>query len=203
MVSDETLFSSSIFRVGNIITKDLHLQLIRWIKAEKIIQLRRGLYVLAEPYRKITPHSFLIANHLKKASYVSLQSALAHHAIIPEYVPVVTSVTTRRPEQIKTKLGSFTFNHIKKAFFNGYQEMEVIPGQFAFVATPEKALLDLIYLTPKAETKDYLHELRLQNLDKLNLSALMEFAEESKSPKILRASRRIMHMASEEGYKEL
>jgi hypothetical protein len=42
-------------------------------------------------------------------------------------------------------------------------------GQKAFVATPEKALLDLVHLQPGGDAPDYLRELRLQNLDRLDV----------------------------------
>ena len=42
---------------------------------------------------------------------------------------------------------------------------EVSPGQRASIATPEKALLDLVYLHPGGDNPAYLRELRLQNLE--------------------------------------
>lgn len=51
------------------------------------VQLRRKLYALATPWRRVHPHPFLIANELHHPSYVSLQSALAYHGMIPEAVP--------------------------------------------------------------------------------------------------------------------
>ena len=39
-------------------------------------------------------------------------------------------------------------------------------------ATPEKALLDLVHLTPGADSPAYLRELRLQNLERLDLGEL-------------------------------
>jgi hypothetical protein len=78
--------------------------------------------------------------------------------------------------------------------------VEVAPRQFAFVASPEKALLDLVYLTPGADSSDYLRELRLQNSAAINLSALDELAERSGKPKLVRAARLARPLfAAEEG----
>jgi len=203
LVANEPVFTSSIFRVENISTERIKQQLVRWVKAGRVIQLRRGVYTLAEPYRRVNPHPFLIANRLKKASYISLQSALAYYGMIPEYVPVVTSITTGRPERLHTKLGGFIFKHIKKPLFKGFGEVEVASSQFAFIGTPEKAFLDLVYLTPNADTEGYLNELRLQNLDRANRSLLMEIAQSSGSPKLIRAAKRFIYLADEEGYEEL
>lgn len=203
LMADEPVFSSSILKAGNAMPSKTQVQLIRWVKAGNLIQLRRGLYALAEPYRKTNPHPFLVANRMKRASYVSLQSALAHYGLIPEYVPVVTSVTTGRPEHLRTKLGSFTFRHIKKAVFKGFQKIEVSTGQFAFIASPEKSLADLLYLTPGSEREAYLVELRLQNLDKIDQSELVKTSQEFRSPKLLRAVKKIIRLTEAERQEEL
>jgi predicted transcriptional regulator of viral defense system len=192
LVATEPLFTTSLLRAGDISETRLKQQLVRWVAAGRIIQLRRGLYTLAAPYRKTDPHPFLVANRLKKASYVSLQSALNHHGLIPDYVPVVTSVSTGRPELVQTELGAFSFKHLKKSLFEGYREVEVAAGQSAFVAIPEKALLDLVYLTPQGDRPQYLDELRLQNPDALDLRTLTAMAEKTGSPKLRRAADRIV-----------
>jgi hypothetical protein len=67
---------------------------------------------------------------------------------LPEHVPVTTSVTTARPSRWQTPLGVYQFHRIKPDLFYGYRLLDLGAGQQAFVATPEKALLDLIYLQP-------------------------------------------------------
>jgi predicted transcriptional regulator of viral defense system len=96
-VGDEPLFGTGLLLAGDVDPNDVRRQLSRWTAAGKLYQLRRGLYALAPPYQKTSPHPFLIANRLVRASYVSLQAALAHYSLIPEHVPVVTSVTPARP----------------------------------------------------------------------------------------------------------
>ena len=65
---------------------------------------------------------------MKRASYVSLQSALAYYGLIPEYVPYVTSVTTGRPETISSSIGNYIFKHIKTAWFHSYKKIELGAG---------------------------------------------------------------------------
>ena len=203
IVSGEPVFTSTVLMAGNVSAEDIRRQLARWVRAGKIVPLRRGLYSLAPPYRKTDPHPFLVANAMKSASYVSLQSALAFYGLIPEYTPVVTSVTTGRPEHIETGLGAFSFSHVKKSWFTGYRRVEVAPGQPVFLATPEKSLLDLVYLTPQADRMEYLRELRLQNLEQLDIQALMDIARSSGRPKLIRAAIRIRKLADEDQYEEL
>ena len=164
-VSDLPVFTSGLLITAGVSPVDVQKQLARWAKSGKVIQLRRGLYALGKPYRKVSPLPFLVANRLREPSYVSLQSALAYHGMIPEFVPVVTSVTTRRPGTVTTPLGRFLYRHVQRRLFEGFREVEVADGQKAFVATPEKSLLDLVYLTPHGDEKTYLDELRLQNLE--------------------------------------
>jgi predicted transcriptional regulator of viral defense system len=191
LINGEPIFTSSLLLAGNISVFSIRKQLSRWISAGKILQIKRGLYVVAAPYMKKEPHPFLIANMIKKASYVSLQSALEYYGTIPEYVPVITSVTTGRPEQISTKLGKFIFKHLKKELFWGYKELEVIKGTGIFIATPEKALLDLIYFTPNSDKLEYIEELRLQNIEKIDTELLINYSRTFKKPKIERAAHAI------------
>ncbi len=148
-----------------------------------------GLYALAPTWRKVEPHPFLVANRLQQGSYVSLQSALAFYGVIPEHVPVVTSVGQGRPETLHNPLGGFQFNHLTGTLFFDYSRMEVAARQFAFVASPEKALLDLVYLTPGADSQDYLRELRLQSSEAMDMSTLDELARRSGKAKLVRAAR--------------
>jgi len=189
-VADLPCFTTRFLAAGENLSQ-IRLQLSRWVKGGRLIKLHKGLYTLAEPYRKIKPEPFCIANSLRSASYVSLQSALAQYGLIPEFVPVVTSLTTGRPQTIETPMGRFDFRHIKKSFFWGYQNVELTAGQTAFIARPEKALLDLMYLTPGGDKEDFIEELRIQNLEKIDKDILQEFTGRSRSPKLKRALQNI------------
>lgn len=198
-VGEEPLFETGLLLAGDVDVADVQVQLSRWTAAGRLIQLRRGLYTIAPPYQAVAPHPFLVANRLLQPSYVSLQAALAHYGLIPEYVVVVTSVTTRRPAEWETPLGRYTFRSLKRSRFFGYRQREVAEGQAALVATPEKALLDLVYLEPGADDPAFLAELRLQNLERLDLGQLQAQVERAQSPKLARAAAVIAEMAEEEG----
>lgn len=202
IVGEEPVFETGLLLAGDVDVADVRVQLSRWTAAGKIVQLRRGLYTLAPPYRTVTPHPFLVANRLLQPSYVSLQSALAHYGLIPEYVPVVTSITTRRPREWETALGRYAYRSLKRSRFFGYRLTPVTDRQGAFVATAEKAVLDLVYLEPGADDPDYLAELRLQNLERLDLEQLRQQAKRAESPKLKRAAEMIaaLAVAEEEGY---
>jgi predicted transcriptional regulator of viral defense system len=190
-VGRDPVFHSSLLSASGVNLTDLGRQLSRWAKSGNLIQLRRGVYALSERYQKIPPHPFLIANRMKRASYVSMQSALGYHGLIPEHVPSVISVTTGRPENLANSLGAYIFKHIKKTLFFGYKTFDLGDRQSVFIAVPEKALLDLLYLTPGSDSPDYLRELRLQNTEALNTEFLIDLAARMGSKKLIRASSRI------------
>jgi predicted transcriptional regulator of viral defense system len=195
LVQDEVVFSSGFLQAGKADKADISRQLSRWTDEGKLIQLRRGLYMLAGDHRHRAPHRFVIANRLRHGSYVSLQSALAFYSLIPEHVPIVTSVSTSRPGLLETKAGSYLFRHLHRELFFGYQAADPGDGSSAFIAFPEKALLDLIHLTPGADDPRYLRELRLQNLETLDIKKLHEFARRSRKKKWQRAAARVQEMA--------
>jgi predicted transcriptional regulator of viral defense system len=151
--------------------------------------------MLAGYHLRRAPHRFLIANRIQLGSYVSLQSALAFHSLIPERVPVVTSVTTGRPRFLETGAGNYQFRHLHPELFFGYQASDLGDGSNAFLAFPEKALLDLIHLTPGSDDPRYLSELRLQNLETLDMDRLREFVRRSQRKKWLRAAALVKEMA--------
>jgi len=198
IVGDEPVFETGLLLAGDVDPADVRRQLSRWTRAGRLYQLRRGLYALAPPFQKVKPHPFLIANRMVRASYVSCQSVLAHYSLIPEHVPVTTSVTTARPARWDTPVGVYEFRHVKTDLFHGYRLIELSPGQRAFVASPEKALLDLVYLQPGGDTPGYLRELRLQNLDRLDLDALQRQVDLTHSPKLQRAAALVADLARSE-----
>jgi len=204
IVGEEPVFETGLLMAGNTNSRDIRRQLSRWRQTGKIYQLRRGLYSLAPPFKKVNPHPFVVANRMLPASYVSLQSALAYYGMIPEYVPVTTSVTTKRPTYWETPIGIFNFRHIQVDFFDGDRLENIGEGQQTFIASPEKALLDLIYLESGGDTLDYLTELRLGNLNQLDWQLLKNLAGRIEKPKLLRAVAAIQKLAGiEEEFKSL
>jgi hypothetical protein len=203
IAGEEPAFETGLLLAGDVDPNDVRKQLSRWTRAGRLYQLRRGLYTLAPPFQKVKPHPFVIANRMVPSSYVSLQSATAYYGLIPEYVPVTTSVTTARPARWDTPLGSFEFRHIKVELLRGYRLVDFPGNQQAFVATPEKALIDLIHLQPGSDSPNYLHELRLQNLDRLDMDELQHQADLAGSPKLRRAVNAVRELARSEEYTTL
>ena len=126
----------------------------RAIKAGELLRLRRGVYLLAERYRDYTAHPFALAQVFVPASYVSFETALAHHGWIPESVYTTASVTPgRKSHEYEYPLfGSFTFHPLAThaGYFLELVDREQINKQTMLVAKPVRALMDLVCLR-KAE----------------------------------------------------
>lgn len=120
-------------------------QKIRLLERDKqIIRLKRGLYVCSPEVAGVALSTELIANHLYAPSYVSMSSALRYYGLIPEAVYVSQSMALKHSRDFDTPIGRFEYTHIsKEAFPIGLTSIR--KDGYAFVmATPEKALCDLI-----------------------------------------------------------
>ena len=198
IVADKPIFSTAQLLPRNESPQQARLQLSHWVKDGRLIKLRRGLYTLNPREQGRSWHPFLIANLLQPGSYVSVQSALSFYGMIPEYVPVTTSVGPGRQETLRNSLGSFWFRHVPVKMLCGYSQIEVMPRQFVLMASPEKALLDLIYLTPGADCVEFLSELRLQNPEAIGFPKLLDLAQRIGKPKLIRAAQLIEPLYSDE-----
>lgn len=113
-----------------------------------IIRLKRGMYVVSPEISRVRLSTFLIANHICGPSYVSEQSALRYYGLIPEGVYTVKSMTAGVARNYNNAIGTFAYTHIPKQYFNIGVTVGN-DGEASFlVATPEKALCDLMVYTP-------------------------------------------------------
>ena len=113
----------------------------------EILSLKRGLYILRPEYRKSDPHPYTLAAMLHSPSHISLESALAHHGLIPEAVYQVSSVTLARSRSFETPLGIFTFKRVSARNPRaGVEVVKVSSNAWAFIATAVRAIADTVYL---------------------------------------------------------
>ena len=128
-------------------SRNAHIQ--RAMKKGLLIRLKRGLYYLGERLATRRPSTFEVAQLLYGPSYLSLESALSYHGLIPERVYTTTSVTIRRNNTIETPLGIFTYNKLPvENFFTSVERVKEDERTF-LLASPWKALLDYIYCYKK------------------------------------------------------
>jgi hypothetical protein len=170
-----------------------------------IIRVKKGLYVFGDELRR-RPYSLeLLANLIYGPSFVSLDSALSFHGLIPERIEALTSVTSKRPKTFQTPIGSFIYRQSPRASFHLGMDRKG-EGDVAFlIATPERALADKIRddrgheLRSRAEAESYLFDnLRIERVDfeQLDPSRLDELARGLRSRKVAACARLLRGLRS-------
>ena len=128
--------------------------------AGQIIRLKRGLYVVSPKVSRVALSTELIANHLYAPSYVSKQTALRYYGLIPEAVYTTQSMTVKHSRNFDTPVGCFEFQNIaREAFSIGITYINKQSYSF-LIATPEKALCDMIANSPKVNLR-YLKDVEI------------------------------------------
>lgn len=151
--------------------------LTRWCRKGLLVKLRNEWYAFAE-YKQVPDFERYIANRIYAPSYISLHSALSFYGMIPEEVLGLTSVTTLKTAKFENAFGTFSYQNVKESLFFGYEPKTMLNGRAILFATPEKALLDLLYLNPFYKTEEDLEQLRLDEdfiQTQLNRDRLMQF----------------------------
>ena len=148
-----------------------------WLADKKLIPIKRGLYVVSPALTGGVISLPLVANALYGPSYVSLEFALSHHGLIPEAVHQVTSVTIRRGKTYDTVVGRFSYQTLpRKVYPIGVHSVKTDMGHFHLMASPEKALCDMLMLTPNLSVHSVGSLKTLFELDwRIDLDMVMKF----------------------------
>ena len=123
-------------------------------------------------------------------------SALGHAGAIPEFVAEVTSCGPGHPHARQTPLGRFSFRHLKPELRGGYRLVDLGGGQDAFVASAEKAFLDLVHLQPGGDDPAWIDGLRL-NPEAFSTGVLERIAAATGSPKLVRAAAHVNRLGQD------
>lgn len=182
------------------------------LREGQIIRVKKGLYIFGPDYRRRPYSREILANLIYGPSYISLEYALSYHGLIPERVEALTSVTTGRTRTFTTPVGVFKYHMIPlPAFQSGMTRVELDDGGAFLIATPEKALVDKVFIdrTPEIRTvkglEVYLFEdLRIDQdlFSKLNRSYIFDYVDRYSSNKLQLLSsllRKSQRQESEEG----
>ena len=149
----------------------------RTVSRGEVLRLKPGLFLLRREYRRSELRPFVIAGLLHSPSHISLESALAHHNLIPEAVQQVSSVTALRSRSFVTPLGLYSFKRVPALQPRaGVEAVKLGSESWAFIATPLRALADMLYLNKTVSwTKDglryVLESLRIEEDDLAGVSA--------------------------------
>ena len=159
----ERIFPMGCFNINQVLLweKDFDRNnLTRWCRKGLLLKLKNEYYAFPE-FRQVPDASRYVANRIYSPSYISLHSALAFYGMIPEEVVQITSVTTLKTAKFENAFGTFHYQNVKTPLYFGYEIKTMQNGRGLLFATPEKALLDLLYLNPFYKTEQDIEDLRL------------------------------------------
>ena len=157
---------------------------VQWQRAGYIVPLRQGWYAFSD-YIQLPDYARFIAGKICAPSYISMHTALSFYGIIPEAVVEITSVTTQKTCRYENAFGQFSYQTIRPRLFWGFEPKTMRDGKQYMMATPEKAIIDLLYLYPQYSTIDEMRELRFDEdwmREELNKERLLEYAARINSP---------------------
>lgn len=141
-----------------------------------IIRLKRGLYVVNPEYTGKRLSNELIANHLYAPSYVSMSTALRYYGLIPEAVYVNQSMTIKHSRSFQTPIGNYDYKCISRGAFAVGVRTEHVADYAFLIASPEKALCDLIANSSKVNLR-YIKDVEnyLENDIRMDMEEFMKF----------------------------
>lgn len=132
--------------------------LLRSLEGAGLVRrVRPGLWAL-QP----NPEPFSIPPYLTAPfpAYVSFWSALARHGMIDQIPRQISVASTDRTRRATTTLGIYAIHHLAPELFDGYGGSQ----ETGYLASPEKALFDAVYLRAPAGGHLFLPELTLPEI---------------------------------------
>jgi len=153
------------------------------VKKGYLARLRQGYFAFPE-YKSKPDYSLYFANRIYKPSYISLHTALSFYGMIPESVVQITSVTSLKTTSFANDFGEYSYKTEKESLMFGFDLKPMADNRTIQFATPEKALLDLLYLYPFYNNEQELQELRLDEdylHEELNKELLLEYTSKVES----------------------
>lgn len=152
------------------------------IREKSIVKIKKGLYIFGPAFQRRAVSNELLANLIYSPSYISLEYALSRYGLIPERTYTITSICLNRSKTFKTEVATFAYRSCPVSVYPlGIQQIDLPEEGSYLIATPEKALVDLISqvkgLNCTADMKEYLYEnMRMEQSDlrKLNKKLLLE-----------------------------
>jgi len=144
-----------------------------------LLRLRSGLYAPTAAWRaaQSSPEQTrryleYLSGIVRSPSYLSLEYILEKAGMIPESPFALTCITTKTPRTYATPLGRFVYRSIRSDLFTGYG-LGAYHGLEVHIASPAKALFDMLYLRPfntPSAMRAYLLETGRLNWDALRPS---------------------------------
>ena len=132
-----------IARILNISPESAKVAASRYVKAGILIRIKRNLYMLFEKWAAMSiEQKFTIANLIQVPSYISFMTALSYYEITTQLQQdYIESVALMRSRAVAIEKTFFEYTKIKPELYFGFKRIRGF-----FIARPEKAFVDALYL---------------------------------------------------------
>ena len=132
-----------IARILSITTQSARVTANRYVKNGLLIRAKRNIYLLKDRWFDLTrEQKFILANIIQTPSYISLMSALEYYEITTQIQQdFIESIALKRTKEVALDQTFFNYIKINPVLYSGFFRMRGF-----FIAPPEKAFLDAIYL---------------------------------------------------------
>jgi len=147
------------------------------IHSNEIIQVKRGLFLDAND-KSYSLNS--LSSVIYGPSYVSFESAMAFHGLIPEKVTAITcaSYNKNKNKEFNTSIGNFYYFYIPLKVFPYDTIIMKENNQNFIIASPEKAICDSLYRIKDIKTESDLIKLLIEDW-RVDLNTLQELNKKS------------------------
>ena len=141
--------------------QDINGKIKRDVDQGKLFSLVKGVY---ETNRNTD--GFLLSSYIYGPSYLSFEYALSYHGLIPERVYSYTNATfnKRKKKLYQNVFGLYTYRDVPKEAFPFFVKAYTRDHYAYFIATPEKALCDLLYIKTPVKSMRELKSLLFDDL---------------------------------------
>ena len=143
----------------------------RYVKQKYLVRLKRNFYILKERWDNIAPNQRLeLANILQVPSYISLMTALSFYEYTTQVQQkFIESISLYRTFTKDIEGVVFNYSRIKRDYYFGFSKKNSI-----FIASPEKAFIDSLYLNYLGKYNLDLSSLNLEKIDKKSCEKILE-----------------------------
>jgi len=142
----------------------------RYVRQGYLVRVKRNLYILKDRWDRLSAEEvFTIANLIQVPSYISLMTAMSYHEVTTQIQrDFIESIAVKRTGAAEVSGRTFNFTRIDKRLYFGFGRENGF-----FIAAPEKAFLDAVYLK---SLKKYNFDLSSIDFGKLDMAVIRRMA---------------------------
>ena len=139
----------------------------RYVKQGYIVRFKRNIYLHRDVWERLAAEEkFMLANMGQTPSYISLMTALDYHGVTTQIrADYIESINIKRTKEFRVENVFFSYTKISEDLYQGFYR----DAKGFFIAFPEKALIDAIYLSVLGKYRFDVNAIEMDKLDQKRL----------------------------------